>query len=138
MENIKLTVFTPTYNRQKLLKNLYKSLCMQSDLNFKWLIVDDGSTDETKDMVERWKEISPFEIRYFYQENGGKHVARNRAVGECDTEVFFTVDSDDILTSDAVKIILGVHEKYQTKDVLGYYFRKIDRGGAYIWRNISV
>lgn len=78
MPNELITIFTPTYNRAYLLVNLWRSLYKQSNLNFIWLIVDDGSSDETRQMVSEWKTKAPFEIIYVYQVNGGKHAAHNK------------------------------------------------------------
>ena len=100
-----LTIFTPTYNRAYLLKNLWKSLCEQKNKNFIWLIVDDGSTDGTHKLVEELKKNSSFKIQYAYQKNSGKHVAHNRAVLMCESPLFMCVDSDDILTPEAVNLI---------------------------------
>ena len=77
----KVTVFTPTYNRAYILENLYRSLQRQSCTDFEWLIVDDGSSDDTQALVESWQaEENPFPIRYVYQENGGKCRAINRGL----------------------------------------------------------
>ena len=101
---IKFTVFTPTYNRAYLLDNLYKSLKKQTYNNFEWLIVDDGSTDNTEELVQTWKaNEKEFAIRYFKTKNGGKHRAINYALELAEGEWFFTVDSDDYLTEDALK-----------------------------------
>ena len=75
---IEMTIFTPTYNRRKEIINLYNSLQMQTCKKFEWLVVDDGSTDNTKELFEKWiQEDNDFVIRYFYQNNGGKHRAIN-------------------------------------------------------------
>lgn len=75
-----LTVFTPAYNRAHTLPRTYESLCQQDCKDFIWLIVDDGSTDETADLVKGWqKEKNGFEIQYIYKENGGMHTAHNKA-----------------------------------------------------------
>ena len=101
-----ITIFTPTYNRGRTLPALYHSLCQQTDKGeFNWLIVDDGSEDNTRSLVEGWIKDNKISIRYYYQENSGKHVAFNRGVRKCDTELFFCVDSDDYLTDDAVRLI---------------------------------
>ncbi len=100
-----LTVFTPTYNRKKTLTRLYASLLNQTCHDFTWIIVDDGSTDGTRFLVEDWIANSPFQIKYFSQENSGKPSAHNRGVKETDTELFTCVDSDDILTFDAIEFI---------------------------------
>ena len=89
MENeIILTVFTPAYNRAHTLHRCYESLCRQKCKQFKWLIIDDGSSDNTKELVESWlKEDSGFEIIYHYKENGGMHTAHNAAYQLIDTEL---------------------------------------------------
>lgn len=100
----KITVFTPTYNRAYILENLYRSLQRQSFTDFEWLVVDDGSSDGTDALVAKWSgEGNPFPIRYFKQDNGGKCRAINRGLGLARGELFFTVDSDDYLTDDALE-----------------------------------
>lgn len=103
--SVKITVFTPTYNRAYLLKNLYESLCRQQFRDFEWLIVDDGSQDETQAIVEQWEKEANFSIRYFKKQNGGKHTAINVGLEKAVGELFFTVDSDDYLTDDALERI---------------------------------
>lgn len=107
-KEIFITVFTPTYNRQKLLARLYDSIKRQNFLNFEWIIVDDGSTDNTSSIVEAWAKESNFDIRYFYQENSGKHIAINKGVNEARGELFFIVDSDDWLSDNALQDIWQV------------------------------
>ncbi len=103
---LRITVFTPTYNRAYILANLYQSLKRQSFCNFEWLIVDDGSSDNTKELINKWKkEHNAFEIRYIWQENGGKCRAINKGLDFANGELFFTVDSDDYLTDDALEKI---------------------------------
>ena len=99
-----ITVFTPSYNRAYCLSDLYQSLIRQTSKNFLWHIVDDGSTDNTEQLVKSFMEEGKIEIRYDYQENSGKHVAHNTGVLKCETELFVCVDSDDYLTDDAVEI----------------------------------
>lgn len=99
---MKLTIFTPTYNRKKLLNRLYQSLLMQTDQSFEWIIVDDGSTDDTQEWVKRIESNSNFKIRYIWQKNSGKHVAFNTAISESTGELFMCVDSDDFLASPQV------------------------------------
>ena len=102
-----VTVFTPTYNRAYILGDLYHSLQRQTCMDFEWLIVDDGSADDTKALVASWQgEKNPFPIRYIYQENGGKCRAINRGLKEADGRLFFTVDSDDYLTDDAIEKVI--------------------------------
>jgi glycosyltransferase involved in cell wall biosynthesis len=93
------TVFTPTYNRAHTLSRVYCSLRRQTFTDFEWLIVDDGSNDNTYDIVSPWIKSAPFEIRYFYQENSGKHIAINRGVEKARGELFLIADSDDSFLS---------------------------------------
>lgn len=106
-KDIKITVFTPTYNRAYILSNLYESLTRQTYKNFEWLIVDDGSTDDTESLVNGWIENeSGFTINYVKQSNGGKCRAINRGLDLARGELFFTIDSDDYFTDDAVQKIM--------------------------------
>ena len=102
----KISVFTPTYNRAHLLPRLYDSLKKQDFSGFEWLIVDDGSTDQTEQTVQAFtKEQTAFPIRYIKQPNGGKHRAINRGVHQAAGELFFIVDSDDWLPEDSLATI---------------------------------
>jgi len=98
----RLTIFTPTYNRAYILPKLYDSLCEQTCQDFEWLLVDDGSTDRTKELVEGWINEKKILIRYVCQENGGKMRAFNKAVSLTKTELFACIDSDDQLASELV------------------------------------
>ena len=102
MADKRITVFTPTFNRAYIIHNLYQSLCRQTFMDFEWLIVDDGSDDGTRDLVSGWETDAPFRIRYYWQQNGGKHRAVNHGLDLARGEIFFVVDSDDQLTSDAL------------------------------------
>lgn len=105
--NVLFTVFTPTYNREETLPRLYESLVQQT-LNvdaFEWLIVDDGSTDETEKLVRLWMQESRITIRYLRQDHGGKHRAWNLGVAEARGELFAAVDSDDACLPDALATI---------------------------------
>ena len=95
----RLTIFTPTYNRAYVLPKLYNSLCEQTCQDFEWLIVDDGSTDHTKELVDNWKQECIVNIQYIFQDNSGKMMAHNKAVQASKTELFMCVDSDDYLCS---------------------------------------
>jgi glycosyltransferase involved in cell wall biosynthesis len=97
------TVFTATYNRAHTLGRVYDSLCRQTCRSFEWLIVDDGSTDGTRALVEGWQGDAPFPIRYLAQENAGKHVAFNRGVREARGELFLQFDSDDACVPEALE-----------------------------------
>lgn len=101
-----ITVFTPTYNRAYIIGELYKSLCEQSCKDFEWLVIDDGSTDNTKELIEKFITDNKVKIRYIYKENGGKHTAINLGVKNAKGDLFFIVDSDDHLTTDAVEWII--------------------------------
>lgn len=100
-----ISIFTPAYNRKKELKRLYESLESQTDKRFKWLIIDDGSTDNTKDYINEIIKKSTFKINYYYKENGGKPSAHNFAINICETKYMLIVDSDDYLTSNAIEIL---------------------------------
>lgn len=97
------TVFTPTHDRRPTLPRVYDSLRAQTFLDFEWLIVDDGSTDGTRDLVESWRAEAGFPIRYLWQENRGKHVAFNRGVREAEGALFLTLDSDDACVPQALE-----------------------------------
>lgn len=105
-----LTVFTPTYNRKDLLKRAYRSLVNQSCHDFVWLVVDDGSTDGTGDVIKAFSDEAPFEVKYIYRENGGKMRAHNTGSMACETELFLCLDSDDELSHDAVQSIITIWE----------------------------
>ena len=97
------TVFTPTYNRANTLPRVYESLKAQTFRDFEWLIVDDGSTDSTRDTVRGWQADSNFAIHYIYQPNQGKPAAFNRGVREAAGELFLTLDSDDACLPQALE-----------------------------------
>ena len=101
-----LTVFTPAYNRAHLLPRLYESLCRQTCDDFEWLIVDDGSSDNTKELVAQWITEQNIIIHYIYQENQGMHGAHNTAYKNINTELNTCVDSDDYMADNAVELIL--------------------------------
>ncbi|MGD6815513.1 glycosyltransferase family 2 protein [Metabacillus sp. 84] len=102
-----LTVFTPTYNRAYCLGQCYESLKRQSNKDFDWLIIDDGSTDRTKELVDSWIEENVITIRYIWQKNQGMHGAHNTAYENIDTELNVCIDSDDYLAKDAVDKIVS-------------------------------
>lgn len=111
-----LTIFTPTYNRADLLYKCYDSLKRQSCTDFLWMIIDDGSIDNTKEVVDSWiNENNKFEIQYYYKQNGGLHTGYNEAIKYADTELMVCVDSDDYMTDDAVEKIILFWQK--NKDI---------------------
>ncbi|MCR5591864.1 MAG: glycosyltransferase family 2 protein [Lachnospiraceae bacterium] len=108
---MRLTVFTPTYNRRELLARAYASLTRQTVRDFEWLIVDDGSSDGTDDEVKKWIDEGLVRIRYHYRENGGKMRAHNTGVAMARTELFVCLDSDDYFTDTAVEELLGAYDR---------------------------
>lgn len=115
-----LTVFTPAYNRAYTLPRTYESMKSQKNADFIWLIVDDGSSDNTAELVKQWQaEDNGFEIRYIYKENGGMHTAHNTAYALIDTELNTCIDSDDALAPDAVQIIFDAWQRVKDKGYAG-------------------
>lgn len=114
-----LTVFTPTFNRRELLTRCYESMCRQTNKDFVWMIVDDGSTDDTKKFADEWKKNSDLEIRYIYKDNGGLHTAYNVAIENIDTELCVCIDSDDFMPDNAVELILNFWDKYGSDEYAG-------------------
>ncbi|MCM3115083.1 glycosyltransferase family 2 protein [Neobacillus sp. MER 74] len=104
---MKITVFTSTYNRGYIIEKLYSSLKRQTFKDFEWLVIDDGSTDNTNHLFEKWeKENNQFSIRYYKVENGGKHRAINKGTELATGDLFFIVDSDDYLTENALENVV--------------------------------
>ena len=101
-----LTIFTPAYNRAHTIGRTYESLCRQSCKDFEWLIVDDGSKDNTRELVEGWIAENKIPIRYIYQQNQGMHGAHNTAYRNINTELNTCIDSDDYMPDDAVEKIV--------------------------------
>lgn len=116
----KLTVFTPTFNRRYRLHQLYESLCRQTCQDFDWLIVDDGSSDNTKSLVDNWISEDKLKITYIYQENQGVAVAHETALYNIDTELNVCIDSDDYMPDDAVEKILHFWTNKKSEDVAGF------------------
>lgn len=114
-----ITIFTTTYNRDHLLSRVYSSLCRQTCKEFEWLIIDDGSTDNTEEFVNNWIKERKINIRYIAKENGGVHTARNLAYNSINTELCFQVDSDDWLVDNAVEIVLGIWSEYGNDELSG-------------------
>lgn len=138
---ISITIFTPTYNRAHLLERLYQSLCEQcvdldldfdsplcipykgedvvSAYGFEWLVVDDGSIDNTEELVQGFIEEKKISIRYFKKQNGGKHTAINMGVELAKGELFFIADSDDYLPKDALQVVMEEYQKVKDDATLG-------------------
>ncbi|MEW6260544.1 MAG: glycosyltransferase family A protein [Thermodesulfobacteriota bacterium] len=110
IDNLQFTVFTPTYNRAHTLTRVYKSLCKQPPDIFEWLVIDDGSTDNTESLIRELAASSRFPVRYFHQPNGGKHRAHNEAVQLACGVLTVILDSDDELTEGA---LLALWQEWQ-------------------------
>lgn len=130
---MKITVFTPTYNRGVLLYNLYNSLLTQTCKDFEWLIVDDGSNDNTKQIVNSFVCENKIRIFYLFKNNGGKHSAINLGILNAKGNLFFIVDSDDFLSSNAVERIIW-HYAFveQRNDYSGICGLKVFQNGSII------
>lgn len=115
-----LTVFTPAYNRADLLVRCYDSMKRQTCKDFIWMIIDDGSTDGTQELVKQWiSKESDFTIEYYYKENGGLHTAYNEAIAHISTELCVCIDSDDFMPDDAVKKITSFWKENGSNNVAG-------------------
>lgn len=119
MDQPALTVFTPAYNRAHTIARTYDSLCRQTCKDFVWLVIDDGSTDNTRLLVEGWISDNKIPIRYIYQENQGMHGAHNTAYKNIHTELNTCIDSDDWMPDDAVEKIVGLWKKSGSGNVAG-------------------
>ncbi len=119
MKKIRLTYFTPTYNREKLLPKLYESLLAQTNKNFIWLVIDDGSKDNTETLVLGWKKDNKIQIEYVKKENGGKHTAIELSNQICTTEFITCVDSDDFLTPNATEVLYSKFDLCENQNITG-------------------
>jgi len=120
-----ITIFTPTYNRRTSLEKLYESLLLQTSKNFEWVIVDDGSTDDTFSYLKKIEAEKKIPIRFQRQENSGKHIAFNQGVKMSKKEIFFCVDSDDTIDPLAVEKIIFYAKKYENNArICGFCFLK--------------
>ena len=132
-----ITVFTPTFNRAYLLPRLYESLCRQSSQDFIWLVIDDGSTDNTKELVEKWKLENKIEIQYHYKENGGMHTGHNAAYRLIKTELNVCIDSDDFMPDDAIEKIMKEWNNIADKsNIAGIIGLDADKNGEIIGTKI--
>lgn len=128
---MKLTIFTPTYNRKEYLNDLYLSIVSSLELiddkdSVEWLIVDDGSKEDYKDVVNSFEEKNNLKITYIKKENGGKHTAFNLAIDKCDGDLFVCIDDDDRLTKNALKVIFELGKKYDNKGYGAIVGRVVD------------
>lgn len=149
-----LTVFTPSYNRSDLLPRGYEALLRQTSHDFCWIIIDDGSKDNTREVVRSWFDVATMreegdhiigvskdapwlQMHYCYKENGGLHTGYNKAIELMDTEICVCIDSDDYMPNDAVEIIVDFWEKNGSNEVAGfigldYYDGKDEPIGGYL------
>lgn len=117
---VPLTVFTPAYNRAALLKRCFESMKRQTCKDFIWMVIDDGSTDDTRQVVADWQRQSlDFTVEYYYKENGGLHTAYNEAIAHIETELCVCIDSDDFMPDDAVERILAFWKVHGSDAVAG-------------------
>lgn len=131
--SILISIFTPTYNRAHLLKRLYNSLLNQKLQNFEWIIVDDGSVDNTHEVVNAFISENKVSVTYYKKENGGKHRAINKGVELAKGELFFIVDSDDYLTESATSLITNYYSLIKNReDIAGVSFRRGESKTKYI------
>ena len=137
---MKISVLTPTYNRANLLERLYKRLVknLKYDIEIEWLIMNDGSTDETKNVIKKFIAENKIEIKYFEQENQGKMASINKLVEKATGDLIIDCDSDDYFTEDAFKIINEEYKNYKNeKDIYGLCFLKYDQDGKNMGNNFK-
>ena len=136
-----LTIFTQSYNRAHTLPRTYESLLRQTSKDFEWLVVDDGSTDNTRELVDGWINEAHIPIRYIHKENGGLYTGYNTAYANIDTELCVCVDSDDFMPDDAVEIIVGHWRKYGSEKYAGItgldFFLNGEPIGGYFPENLK-
>ena len=127
-----ISVFTPTFNRAFCLGDLYHSLVNQTNKDFSWLIIDDGSSDGTDELVKSWIAENKVAIEYVYKENGGMHTAHNTAYDYLKAELSVCIDSDDLMTEDGIEKILTFWFQNRTENCGGIYALDIDKLGNII------
>ena len=131
-----ISIVTATYNREKLLHQLYESLTQQTCQDFEWIVVDDGSYDSTLEILSSFQNENKINMNYFYQDNSGKHIAVNNAVKNSKNQFVFIVDSDDYLPMDAIEIIKDRIKEFNrlntSKELAGICFLKGDYEGEII------
>jgi glycosyltransferase involved in cell wall biosynthesis len=127
-----ISICTPTYNRAHTLPRLFESLTKQSSLKFEWIVVDDGSSDNTKELIEDYKNKADFSVKYIYQQNQGKHIALNAGQQLANYEIFLCLDSDDWLMDNAVLTIIDDYKKriQGNENIAGMiYLNNLHKGG---------
>ena len=111
-----ISVLTPTYNRGYIIHEAYESLLSQTDTNFEWVIVDDGSTDDTQKIVQKFIDSKKIGIKYIVKKNGGKHTAINEGLKHVTGDYTIVLDSDDYLKDNAVELIQKYWKKYESNE----------------------
>lgn len=132
---MKLTIFTPAYNRAHTIERTYQSLCRQTCKDFEWLVIDDGSMDNTADLVKGWIEEGIIPIRYIYQENQGMHGAHNTAYRNISSELNTCIDSDDYMPDDAVEKIITFWQYHKAEKYAGIIGLDVDQKGKVLGKN---
>ena len=130
-ENI-LSIVTPAYNRAHLLRRCYESLAVQTDDRFEWILVDDGSADDTREVMAQFISSGNMRIQYVYKENGGKHTALNASHPYLHGKYVLILDSDDYLTPDAVERVMNGWNEFRDDPSIGtvYYLKSDSSGNA--------
>lgn len=126
MKKYKYTIFTPTYNREKTLARCYNSILAQNYLNIEWIVIDDGSTDNTKIIIQEIIKKSPFDIKYVYQENSGKQSAWNHALSLANGDFFIGLDSDDCLNMNSLEQIDKDVSLTSDIDIIGLRYQSLN------------
>lgn len=116
---MKISIITPTYNRAKLLERCYRSLCIQCFDEMEWIVIDDGSTDDTEQVVSSFLLEQKISIQYIYQENAGKHIAHNTGVEAASGELTVCLDSDDFFPQNALKWVWDLWENISNQNFIG-------------------
>lgn len=131
-----VTVFTPTFNRAYCLGQCYDSLVNQTSKDFIWLIIDDGSSDDTKTLVDSWIKEDKIDIHYHYQDNLGMHGGHNKAYSLIETELNVCIDSDDFMPTDAVEKIVAFWKENGSEEYAGLIGLDADKSGNIIGTKI--
>lgn len=129
-----ITILTPTYNRAHTLQRLFQSLEAQTSKSFDWLVVDDGSTDQTRALIADCAKSAGFAVTYVWQNNGGKHTALNTGVQMASSEWVLIVDSDDALVPNAIECISAHLKQYSSASLVGLAYRRVFFNGALVGR----
>ena len=133
-----ITVLTPTFNRGYIIKKAYESLLRQTDKDFEWLVIDDGSTDNTEKIINSFIKDDLINVRYYKKENGGKHTALNYGFEKASGKYTIILDSDDYLADDAIEIIKSYIDKYEdNNEIACLSFLRIYEDGKTVGREYN-